>query len=220
MARPRYAQGLSPDGRVCFVIYDATGAQTRRYCFSESRAQEMVDQLAASVAPAAPPRAAPSRAMAPPEEPTLDPGEEQIRRIRLALFEKFSTEGYSKSKPISVGGRTYGPGQPLSPQDAKQLAFQMAGRRQGSRFLHEGTNEPTLRSRIRAEEKLASDDAVEKRQRYEQMLAVGRKSGAYRITHEHEFLSHGPLVWKIQPGNLVYRSREAAERALERLLGA
>ncbi len=230
MSQPRYAQGLSPDGRVCFVIFDETGKQTRRYCFSEGRAQEMVEQMRAAsvaVAPAKPPAKLPAAlpARAPrvevaPAEDVYDPEEEQIRRVRLALYEKFVKEGYSKYKPISVKGRTYGPGQALTPEDAKQLAFQMAGRRRGSRFLYEGTNEPTLESRVRAYEKLGSEDAAEKRQRYEQMLAVGRKSGAYRITHEREFGIGGPLVWKIQPGDLAFRSREEAERVLARLLRA
>lgn len=223
MAQPRYAQGRSPEGRACFVIFDETGKQTRRYCFSEGRAQEMVEQMRAASGKAAPviptPAKAPS-ARAAPVEDIYDPEEEQIRRIRLALFEKFVTEGYSKYKPISVKGRTYGPGQALTPEDAKQLAFQMAGRRRGSRFLYEGSNEPTIESRVRSYEKLGSEDAAEKRQRYEQMLAVGRKSGAYRITHEREFVTSGPLVWKIQPGELVYRSREDAERALARLTRA
>lgn len=210
------------DGRMCFVVLDPSGRPTRRYCFSESRAAEMVAEMNAQLqeevtAPLvrSPPRAAPRPAARPVPDDVLDPEEEQVRRIRLALFEKFSSEGYSKYKPISVNGHTYGPGQPLTPVDAKQLAFQMAGRRRGSRFLQEGTNEPTLESRARAYEKLSSPDAEEKRQRYEKMLAVGRKSGAYRITHEHDH--NGELVWMIQPGNKPYATKAAAERALARL---
>lgn len=230
MGTPRYRQGRSPTGQTCFVILDAQGQPTQRYCFSEEKAQEIVRKLSGLPSPqhSAPParsnppkpRGQAAAARPAPKEDIYDPEDEQIRRIRLALFEKFASEGYSKYKSISVQGRTYGPGQPLEPEDAKQLAFQMAGRRTGSRFLQEGTNRPTAESRVRAYDKLASDDAEDKRQRYEQMLAVGRKSGPYRITYEQQFVDHGPLVWKIQPGGHVHHSRESAEAALARLRGA
>lgn len=230
MGAASYSRGYLPTGQACFIIFDAQEQPTRRYCFSEEKAQEIVRKLGSTLSPPRSP--SPTRSNPPkprgraaaarpaPEEDVYDPEEEQIRRIRLALFEKFTSEGYSKHKPISVKGRTYGPGQPLEPEDAKQLAFQMAGRRTGSRFLQEGSNRPTAESRVRAYDKLASDDAEDKRQRYEKMLAVGRKSGAHRITHEQQFVDHGPLVWKIQPGGHVYHSRAEAERALARLQGA
>ena len=126
----------------------------------------------------------------------LDPDEEQIRRIRLALFTKFKTEGHK--------------GKLLSTEEAKSLAFRMGGRRHGSRFLEEKSNVPNAESRNRAQEKLHTPDAEEKRQAYEKMLAEGRKSGTHRITKEHLCLADGPLVYRVQPGNYTFAAYDAA----------
>ena len=45
MGTPRYRQGRSPTGQTCFVILDAQGQPTQRYCFSEEKAQEIVRKL-------------------------------------------------------------------------------------------------------------------------------------------------------------------------------
>lgn len=143
-----------------------------------------------------------------------DPDEEHIRRVRLALFKKFSTEGYSKKKSIYVDGQKFAPGQVLDPVSAKKLAFQVAGRRAGHPFLVPGTNIPTEESRYRAQLKLETPDAVEKRQQYEQMLAIGRKSGRYRLVKEKKTRGRG-YEYVIQPGDLRFDNEELAQIALE-----
>lgn len=145
-----------------------------------------------------------------------DPSEEQIRRIRTSLFQKFINEGYSKNKPIRVMGRVYGPGERLSPEDAKQLAFQMAGRRRGSRFVYQGTNKPTPLSKHRAGIKRADEEAFQKRKAYENMLAIGRKSGPYRVTVEPSYRT-GKTVFYIWPLGREYRTETGARRAWEKL---
>ena len=146
----------------------------------------------------------------------VDPEEEQISRIRTSLFYKFINEGYSNKKSIRVMGRIYGPGERLSPQDAKALAFQIAGRRRGSRFLHEGTNIPTPLSKHRAQSKRQDADAFENRKAYENMLAVGRKSGPYRVTVEPSYKT-GKTVFYIWPMGREYKTEAGVKRAWERL---
>jgi len=146
----------------------------------------------------------------------VDPEEEQISRIRTSLFYKFINEGYSNKKSIRVRGRIYGPGERLSPQDAKALAFQIAGRRRGSRFLYEGTNIPTPLSKHRAQSKRQDADAFEKRKAYENMLAVGRKSGPYRVTVEPSYKT-GKTVFYIWPMGREYKTEAGVKRAWERL---
>lgn len=142
-----------------------------------------------------------------------DPSEEQIRRIRLALFKRFVSTGYSSTRGISVGDRYFAPGEKLDPLSAKKLAFQMGGRREGHPFLLPGTNEPTAESRERAKEKLATEDAAEKRQEYEKMLAIGRQSGYYRAVAEYD--ASGKLWFFIQPGNRRFASEDEALMALK-----
>lgn len=143
-----------------------------------------------------------------------DPGEEQIRRVRLALFKRFTTQGYSKNKGITVDGKSFGPGEPLDPEHAKKLAFQIGGRRPSYPFLLPGSNEPTAESRARAKEKLLTPDAAEKRQQYEEMLAIGRKSGHYRLVAERNERTKR-LEYVLQPGGMVFKDRDLAEIALE-----
>ena len=145
-----------------------------------------------------------------------DESEEQIRRIRLSLFQKFLNEGYSKNKAIRVMGRIYHPGERLDPHDAKTLAFQMAGRRRGSRFMYEGTNKPTSLSKHRARQKRSDESAFQKRKDYENMLAVGRKSGPYRVTHEPSYKTGKPVFY-IWPLGREYRTESGVKRAWERL---
>lgn len=146
----------------------------------------------------------------------VDPSEEQISRIRLSLFQRFITEGYSKNEEIRVQGRIYRPGERLSPQDAKTLAFQLGGRRRGSRFIHKGTNIPTALSRHRAEHKRSTPDAFEKRKDYENMLAVGRQEGPYRVTVEPSYKT-GKTVFYIWPMGREYKTEAGVRRAWERL---
>ena len=145
-----------------------------------------------------------------------DESEEQIRRIRLSLFQKFLNEGYSKNKAIRVMGRIYHPGERLDPHDAKTLAFQMAGRRRGSRFMYEGTNKPTALSKHRARQKRSDESAFQKRKDYENMLAVGRKSGPYRVTHEPSYKTGKPVFY-IWPLGREYKTESGVKRAWERL---
>lgn len=145
-----------------------------------------------------------------------DESEEQIRRIRLSLFQKFLNEGYSKNKTIRVMGRIYHPGERLDPHDAKTLAFQMAGRRRGSRFMYEGTNQPTALSKHRARQKRSDESAFQKRKDYENMLAVGRKSGPYRVTHEPSYKTGKPVFY-IWPLGREYKTESGVKRAWERL---
>jgi hypothetical protein len=156
------------------------------------------------------------QALGPFEPKPVDVSEEQIRRIRLSLFQRFITEGYSKNKAIRVEGRVYGPGERLSPPDAKNLAFRAGGRRQGSRFLREKTNIPTELSKWRAEEKRADPEALDKRKQYEDMLGIGRRSGPYRVTVEPSYKT-GRTVFYIWPMGKEYRTEAAARRAWGRL---
>jgi hypothetical protein len=143
-----------------------------------------------------------------------DPEEEHIRRVRLALFTKFTTEGYSKKRSIRVDGQEFAPGEVLDPISAKKLAFQLAGRRAGYPFLEPGTNIPTEESRYRAKEKLSTPDAAVKRQQYEEMLAVGRKRGRYRLVAERKANGRG-YDYVLQPGDLRFDNPELAQIALE-----
>ena len=68
--------------------------------------------------------------------------------------------------------------------------------------------------KARAEEKLSTADAAEKRQQYEEMLAVGRKSGHYRLVAEKNERTKR-MSYVLQPGGLVFQDRDLAEIALE-----
>jgi hypothetical protein len=130
----------------------------------------------------------------------LDPYEEQIRRMRLAIFESGLREGYS-------------------PEEAKQRAFQIAGRRHSYPFLIPGTNMPTPESRERAVEKIIADPAEfwAKRVRYEKMLAVGRKSGPRRVIAEKSDIFSGPIVYRVMPDLLTFATAAEAERRMHQL---
>lgn len=82
--------------------------------------------------------------------------------------------------------------------------------------MYEGTNQPTELSKYRAGQKRQDQDAFEKRKDYENMLAVGRKSGPYRVTVEPSYKT-GKTVYYIWPLGREYKNEAAALRAWKKL---
>lgn len=147
-----------------------------------------------------------------------DPDKEQFRRQVLALFEKFTSEGYSKTKSVTIKvgkkKRTFQAGQAIPVEWAKPFAFQIATRRgQKYGYLEKGTQTSTEKGKKRAAEKLDTPDSMMKRQRYEMMLSSGRKSGKYRVVPEQK---DGRTRYTIQPSGKWFSTETKAQGVVDK----
>ena len=119
-----------------------------------------------------------------------DPAKEQFRRVQMAVYESQKKRGKSD-------------------KEAWRSSFAIATKRlQQYGYLKPGTQTPTAKGRMRAAEKLASEDSWAKRQRYEVALAKRRKSGKHRVVPQ----KHGKQTrYYVQPGGRYFLTRKKAE---------
>ena len=143
-----------------------------------------------------------------------DPADEQFRRVQMAIYESQKKRG--KVTVYDSDGDAIGK-RPMTDDEAWQSSFAIATR-QGQKhgWLKKGTQDPTAKGRRGAKQKLKTDDAWAKRQKYELALGRRRKSGKHRVVPQ----KHGKQTrYYVQPGGRYFLKKEKATAERDRLNG-